>query len=114
MNMYFGDDEEDSSSDSSSSSDNPGSDSSSSDSSSDNSGSDDSSSGDSSVVDLSDKQGVVDPADLKQDDPPEPSLHIDEPPPPDTTPAGLRGDDPDVDISGRTPNSVDLNSSPLQ
>lgn len=99
--MCFGDDEEDSSS-SSGSSDSDSS------SGSDSSGGSDDSGGSSDVVDLSDKQGVVDPADLKKDDPPEGSLPIVDPPSPDTTPPGLRGDDPRVDISGRTPNSTDL------
>ena len=89
--MYFGDDEEDSSSSDSDSSSNTSS-----------------STDDTSVVDLSDKQGVVDPSDLKDSDPPEPSLNIQEPPTPDTTPPGLRGDDPRVDISGRTVDSLDL------
>ena len=89
--MYFGDDEEDSSSSDSDSSSNTSS-----------------STNDTSAVDLSDKEGVVDPGDLKQYDPPESSLHIEEPPSPDTTPPGLRGDDPRVDISGRTPDSTDL------
>jgi hypothetical protein len=37
------------------------------------------------AVDLSGKKGVVDPADLKKDDPPEPSLHTTEPPAPPST-----------------------------
>jgi hypothetical protein len=86
--MYFGDDEGDSSS---------------------SSGSGDNSS---DTVDLSDKQGVVDPADLKKDDPPEQPLTIVDPPSPDTTPPGLRGDDPDVAISGRTPDGSDIPTTP--
>ncbi len=34
-------------------------------------------------VDLRDKKGVVDPKDLKKDDPKEPSLRTKEPPPPE-------------------------------
>jgi len=33
-------------------------------------------------VDLRDKKGVVDPADLKKSNPPQRGLHINEPPPP--------------------------------
>lgn len=36
------------------------------------------------TVDLSDKKGVVDPKDLKKDDPKEKPITIKEPPPPDT------------------------------
>ena len=36
------------------------------------------------AVDLSDKKGVVDPKDLKKDDPKEKSIKTIEPPPPDT------------------------------
>ncbi len=38
-------------------------------------------------VDLRDKEGIVDPKDLKKDDPKEPSLPIKEPPPPLPKPA---------------------------
>ena len=95
--MYFGDDEDDSSSSSGSS---------------ESDSSDNSSNDSSDVVDLSDKQGVVDPGDLKKDDPPEQSLPIVEPPSPDTTPPGLRGDDPDVAISGRAPDGSDIPTTP--
>ena len=93
--MYFGDDEEDSgsssdSNDSSSGSSNDG--------------------GSSDVVDLSDKQGVVDPSDLKKDDPPEQSLPIQEPPSPYIPTPGISGDDPRIDISGRTPDSTDISA----
>ncbi len=55
-------------------------------------------------VDLSDKQGIVDPADLKQDDPPEQSLHIEEPPSPAVPPDNSEFQ---VIVSGRTPVTAD-------
>lgn len=54
-------------------------------------------------VDLSDKKGVVDPADLKKDDPPPRSLHINEPPPP--PPPEPANDHYEVKVSGDTPHT---------
>lgn len=50
-------------------------------------------------VDLRDKKGVVDPRDLKKYDPPERSLRITEPPPPQTAP---RDSNYDVNSSSGT------------
>lgn len=54
-------------------------------------------------VDLRDKEGVVDPADLKKDDPKEPSLKTQEPPPPEKVDE-VDASHYEVKISGNTAN----------